>query len=230
MPDPPAGDLLPKVSLPTVAVITQWPNAAPEEIETQVTRPIEEAVSSASNIYEVDSTTDQGSSTVRVQFQWGTDVGQASVDVLQLVERARQQFPTDPTLQTPVVYRYDPTQLPILIFGVSGEANDVKLRMLLDNQVSPIVESADGVASAIATGGEERAIIVNVDPQKLRAHHASLADVVQRVAEENINLPAGIAKQSDTGYHGSVHLGGSRDAGDRQHTHRHFQWRRGGFQ
>ncbi len=137
------------MSLPTVAVITTWPNVAPEEIEAQVTRPIEQAVSSAPNLYQVSSSTTEGSSSVRIQFQWGTDIGQAAVDVLQLVERATQSFPSDPTLQTPLVFKFDPTQLPILIFGVSGESDPVKLRTLLDNQISPMIESANGVASAI---------------------------------------------------------------------------------
>jgi len=193
-------DLLPKVSLPTVAIVTQWPNVAPEEIETQVTRPIEQAVSSVPNMYQVSSSSQEGSSIVRVQFRWGTDIGQGAVDVLQLVERARQKFPTDPTLQTPIVFKYDPSQLPILIFGVSGEKDPVKLRTLLDNQVSPIIESADGVASAVATGGQSRAIMVDIDPDRLRAYHLSINECIRRIAQENLNLPAGIAKQSQTEY------------------------------
>ena len=81
-------DLLPKVSIPTVAVITTWPNVAPEQMEAQITRPIEEAVSAATNLYQVNSSTTEGTSSVRIQFQWGTDIGQAAVEVLQLVERA----------------------------------------------------------------------------------------------------------------------------------------------
>jgi HAE1 family hydrophobic/amphiphilic exporter-1 len=193
-------DLLPKVSVPTIAVSTQWPNVAPEEIEVQVTRPIEEAVSSATNVYQVSSSTTEGSSVVRIQFQWGTDIGQAAVEVLQLVQRAVRSFPTDPTLRTPIVYRFDPTQSPILVFGLSGERDPVKLRTLLDNQICPMVESANGVASAVATGGQERAIIVDVDPDRLRAHGLSLADVMRRLVQENLNLPAGIAKQGNTEY------------------------------
>ena len=193
-------DLLPNVSLPTVAVITQWPNVAPEEVEAEVTRPIEEAVSSASNLYQVSSNTTEGSSVVIIQFQWGSDVGQAAVDVLQLAERARQSFPNDPTLGTPVVFKFDPTQLPILVFGVSGDPDPVKLRTLVDNQITPMIESANGVASAVATGGEQRAVIVNVDTNKLQAYNASLNQVIRRISQENVNLPAGIAKQSDTEY------------------------------
>ena len=133
-------DLLPNVSIPTVAINTTWPNVAPEEIEAQVTRPIEEAVSGAPNMYTVTSSTVEGSSSVRVQFRWGTDVGQGALDVLQLVERARQNFPTDPTLQTPIVFKFDPSQLPILTYGVSGESDSIKLRTLLDNEITPILE------------------------------------------------------------------------------------------
>jgi HAE1 family hydrophobic/amphiphilic exporter-1 len=193
-------DLLPNVSLPTVAIVTQWPNVAPEEIETQVTRPIEEAVSSAPNLYMVNSTTTEGASFVRVQFNWGADIGQAAVDVLQLVERARRNFPTDPTLQTPTVFKFDPSQTPILVYGVSGEKDLVKLKTLLENEVTPIIESANGVAAVNVTGGLDRAIIVDVDPDKLRARGLSLQQINNRIAEENINQPAGIAKESDTEY------------------------------
>ena len=193
-------DLLPNVSIPTVSIVTQWPNVAPEEIESQVTRPIEEAVSAAPNVSTVQSTSSDGVSTVRVQFGWGTDVGQAAIDVLQLVERARQRFPTDPTLQTPIVYKFDPSQLPIMTYAVSGEPNSVKLRTELDNDITPIIESANGVASAIVTGGNDRAILVNADPSKLLAYHVSLNQISQRIAQENQDQPAGIGRQSKTEY------------------------------
>jgi HAE1 family hydrophobic/amphiphilic exporter-1 len=193
-------DLLPKVTLPTIAVITTWPNVAPQEIESQVTRPIEEAVSAAPNLYYVSSSTTEGSSMVRVQFTWGTDIGQAAVDVLQLVERAKQGFPSDPTLKTPIIRKFDPNQFPILIYAVSGEDDPVKLRTIFDNQIAPMIESANGVASATVRGGEERAIIVDVDPVRLQAHGLSVNEVVKRIAAENLNLPAGIGKQGSTEY------------------------------
>ena len=193
-------DLLPNVSIPTVSVITQWPNVAPEEIESQVTRPIEEAVSAAPNVATVQSTSNDGISTVRVQFAWGTDVGQSAIDILQVVEKARRNFPTDPTLQDPIVYKYDPSQLPILIYAVSGETDSIKLRTELDNEISPIIESANGVASAVVTGGNDRAILVNANPAKLLAYHVSMSQISQRIAQENQNEPAGIGKQSRTEY------------------------------
>lgn len=193
-------DLLPKVSLPTVAVVTTWPNVAPEEMETQITRPVERAVSSAQGLYQVTSSSIEGNSMVRIQFNWATDMGQAAVDVLQLVQRAQRNFPNDPTLQMPVVFKADPTQAPILIYGVSGEKDPVKLRMLMDNQVAPIIESANGVSSATVTGGLSRSVIVDVDSARLRAYHLTLSAISTRIGQENSNLPAGIARQGNTEY------------------------------
>ncbi len=193
-------DLLPSVSIPTLNVSTQWPNVAPEEMETQITRPIEQAVSSANNIYSINSQSTQGNSRVTIQFNWGTDINAATVDVLQLVQRARNAFPNDPTLSQPQVFKYDPSSLPIMIYAVTGVKDPVKLRTILDNEVSPLLTSADGVAAVTDTGGLQRAIVVNVDPDKSKAYGISLNQVENRLVQENISLPAGIAKQGNTEY------------------------------
>lgn len=190
-------DLLPKITLPTVNVSTQWPNVAPEEIEAQITRPIEQALSSAPGLYQISSTTSMGSSSVRVQFNWGVDIGQASIDIMQRLERVKRRFPNDPTLQAPTVLRFDPNQMPILSLAFAGERDVVKLRSLLENQIAPLVESADGVASININGGQARAILINVDPVRLRAHGVSLADITRRLSQENLNVPAGIAQRSE---------------------------------
>ena len=193
-------DLLPAVSIPTVAIVTNWTNVPPEEMETQITRPIEEAVSSVENMRLVSSSSDEGVSTVRVQFNWGADIGQGAVDVLQLVERAQQNFPIDPTLSPPIVFKYDPSTLPILQFGVSGIDDPTKLLTLIQNEVSPLIESANGVAAATVSGGATRAIVIDVDPARMRALNVSLNQIINRIAQENLNVPAGIAKESDTEY------------------------------
>ncbi|MBC8143739.1 MAG: efflux RND transporter permease subunit [Armatimonadetes bacterium] len=191
-------DLLPNVSIPTVVVTTNWPNVAPEEIETQITRPLERAVSSVPGLAEVSSTTDEGVSRVRVQFQWGVDVGQGAVDILQQVERAKRSFPVDPTLENPIVTKYDPSQTPILVYGVSGISDTIRLRTLLDNDIAPVLESANGVAAVTVTGGEERAVLVEVDPEALRARNLSLQQISDAIGRENLNVPGGIARTSNT--------------------------------
>ncbi|HJP83319.1 MAG TPA: efflux RND transporter permease subunit, partial [Fimbriimonadaceae bacterium] len=186
-------DLLPKVDIPTVVVVTSWPNTAPQEIETQITRPIEQAVSSVPGLYNVSSNSQLGQSSVRVQLDYGVDVNQAANDVLQFVQRAARSFPNDPNIQNPAVFKFDPSSLPILIYGVSGIDDPIRLRTLLDNEISPLLESSGGIAQVNVTGGQQRAIIVDVDPEQLAAYGVSLSTIIQRLRSENISIPAGIA-------------------------------------
>lgn len=193
-------DLLPRISLPTVSVNVTWPNVAPEQMETQITRPIEQAISSAPGINQVSSSSTLGSSNVRIQFNWGTDIGRAAVDVLQLVQRAKRSLPNDPNISEPAVFKFDPSSLPILQFAVTGIDDPIKLRTLLDNEITPILESADGVASATVSGGLQRAIMVDVDPTKLQAYGLSFSSIISRISQENLDVPAGIARQGNTEY------------------------------
>jgi len=193
-------DLLPKVELPVVAVRTNWPNTAPEEMETQITRPIEQAVSTVTGLYSVTSSSELGESFVRVTLNYGVDVDRAAVDVLQFVQRATREFPNDPNLQPPSVFKFDPNTFPILIYGVSGIDDPIRLRTLLENEITPILESAGGVAQVSISGGQERAVIVDVDPARLEAYGLTLTDVVSRLRAENISLPAGIAKEGAREY------------------------------
>ena len=133
------------------------------------------------------SSTSSGQPIRALQFNWGTDIGQAAVDVLQQVQRAQRSFPNDATLQNPTVYKFDPSQMPILTIGVTGIADQVKLRTLLDNEISPIIEAADGVASVAVTGGEERVILVEVI--RAPARTTSLSAITSRLVQENANLP-----------------------------------------
>ncbi len=193
-------DLLPRVDLPIVAINTDWPNTPPQEMETQITRPIEQAVSTVPGLYSVSSTSSLGSSSVRVTLNYGVDIDKAAVDVLQYVQRAYRSFPTDPELSPPVVFKFDPNTFPILIVAVSGIDDPIRLRTLLQNEVGPIVESAGGVAQVSISGGRTRAIIVDIDPDRMQAHNLTISDIVARIRAENISQPAGIAQIGEKEY------------------------------
>lgn len=190
-------DLLPRVTLPIVSINTSWPNTAPEEMEAQITRPIEQAVSTVPGLYSVNSNSELGSSSVRVTLNYGVDVDKAAVDVLQLVQRARRSFPNDPTLDPPTVAKFDPNTFPVLMLAVTGIDDPVKLRTLLKNEIAPILESAGGVAQVNISGGQERAIMIDVDPVRLQAYGLTLRDISTRIQAENISQPAGIAKDGE---------------------------------
>ena len=136
-------DLLPRIEIPTVSINVSWPNTSPEEMETQIARPLEQAVSTVRGLDLVSSTCSQGSANVRVQFKYGVDIDQAAIDVMQLAQRAQARFPRDPNISPISIFKFDPNQLPILRYGVSSADGDVvALRSRLINEISPQIVSA----------------------------------------------------------------------------------------
>ncbi|MBS1719970.1 MAG: efflux RND transporter permease subunit [Armatimonadetes bacterium] len=194
-------DLLPKVDIPTVAVNVNWPNTSPEEMEARIARPLEQSLSTVRGLYLVSTTASQGSVFVRAQFNYGVDVDKASIDVFQQVQRAQGRFPNDPNISSPTIFKFDPSTQPILIYGVVPANGDlVKLRERMNNELSPQIEAAGGVASVTISGSQDRAILVEITPEKLRAYNLTLADVSRKLQSENLALPAGSAIQGKTRY------------------------------
>lgn len=191
-------DLLPRVDIPTVAISVNWPNTAPQEMETQIARPLEQSVSTVPGLKLVTSSSSLGSTFVRVQFNYGVDIDAAAIDVMQAVQRAKRRFPNDPTLSEPTVFKFDPSTMPILAYGVSGETDLVRMRDMMVNDISPVIESADGVAQVNVAGGQDRAIMVDVDPNKLQAYGISISEISNRIRQENLSLPAGISREGNT--------------------------------
>lgn len=185
-------ELLPSVNRPAIYITTTWPGVSPEDLETQITSPIEDAVATVPGMVNLSSQTSEGNSRVTVEFGPGQDMSQAALDVLQQVQSAQRSFPTeDPTLQAPNIRSFDPTSIPILVLGVTGIEDGVRLRTVLEEEVKPILESARGVGSVEVNGGLERAVMVEFDPQALLAHSLTSQDIVRALASENRNVPAG---------------------------------------
>ncbi|ODT81413.1 hypothetical protein ABS71_00415 [bacterium SCN 62-11] len=187
-------ELLPDISRPSLFVVTSWTGVSPEDLEYQITRPVEDVVATVPGLSSMRSDTSEGSSRVTLEFAPGYDMAQAALDTLQLVQKAQRQFPTDdPTLQAPTVQKFDPNSMPILVLGVSGISDPVRLRSVLTDEVKPILESAEGVGSADVAGGQERAILVQFDSQSLLARGLSSSDLVTALSKENQNVPGGTA-------------------------------------
>ncbi len=193
-------DLLPRIEIPTIAVNVSWPNTSPEEMETQITRKLEQAVATVQGLQRITSTSSLGSSSVRIQFNYGANIDQASMDIAQAVQRAKRGFPNDPNISEPTVFKFDPNSLPILSYGITGKGNLIQLRDRMVNDISPIIEAAGGVAQVNVSGGQDRAIMVDVDPSKMQSFGVSINDVSSRLQKENISLPAGTAIEGHTQY------------------------------
>ncbi len=187
-------DLMPEVTQPTLSINITYPGVAPEEMETLVSRPLEQIVSSAPGVERVTSTSSEGSSSVQVEFTYGTDIDVASDDVRSRLDRGRRSLPDD--IDPPFIFKFDVTQFPIMFLTVSSEDMDAKqLRTFADKDLLFRFERVPGVGQVRVTGGLRREIHVDLNLDKLRALDLSVAQVVDRIRSENLNRPVGPVKE-----------------------------------
>lgn len=189
-------DLLPEISYPVLSINTSYGNAAPEEVEKLVTEVIEGAVSAIQGIEEVTSESSEGNSRVRVSFTWGTNLDAASNDVRDRLDRVINNLPEE--IDRPQIRKFDPNSAPILIYGAASDLDPIELRRLIDDQISYRIEQVPGVAALDIWGGLEREIMIEIDPDRLRALHLSLDKVRNAIRDANISLPAGTIESGNT--------------------------------
>lgn len=183
-------NLYPDVSFPTVTVYTTYEGVAPEDMETLITRPVEEAVGSISGILKVRSLSSQGASVVKLYFNWGTDLYQAEADVRKKLDFVRRAIPDD--AEQPIVFSYDPNEEPILILTLTSPNKSSRdLRTIATQQLEQRLERIEGVASAETAGGLERQITIRLSNEKMRTFNVDIAQIANKLRSENIQVPAG---------------------------------------
>ncbi|MDR1728913.1 MAG: efflux RND transporter permease subunit [Acidobacteriota bacterium] len=183
-------DLFPDVDLPVVTVQTTYPGVAPETVETEVTKRIEEAINPIEGVKHITSTTTEGISVVVTEFELGTDIHTAAQDVRSKVSALRRDFPAG--VDEPVIDRMDPGDLPVISLSVaSPELTHKELTSLTEKVVKKRLENIEGVGSVKIIGGQRREIEVYLDPARLKTYGLTVPEVVQALASENIEIPAG---------------------------------------
>ena len=186
-------NLLPDLSYPTLTVRTAYEGAAPTEIETLISQPVEEALGVVKNVRTIHSVSQAGQSDVILEFAWGTNMDQASLDVRDKLDLL--QLPL--TAKKPVLLRFDPGTDPIMRLSLTGPAgadNDAELKQLrrfADDELRKRLEPTNGVAAVKVGGGLEDQIDVDIDQQKLQQLNLNVADVIKRLADENVNVSGG---------------------------------------
>jgi hydrophobic/amphiphilic exporter-1 (mainly G- bacteria), HAE1 family len=182
-------DLMPDITSPTINISTSYGDASPEEMEELVTHPIEEAVSAVPGVQEISSTSSEGSSSVQVTFNWGTNLDTAASDLRDRLDRVISVLPDD--AGRPVLRKFDLSATPILTLGVTSQLPPLELRKLVDSQVQYRLERVSGVAAVDLRGGLTREIHVDLDPAKVQALQLPLDQIASRIKTANSNLPAG---------------------------------------
>jgi HAE1 family hydrophobic/amphiphilic exporter-1 len=185
-------DLYPRVELPNIVVTTTLPGAGPQEVETQVTKVIEEAVNTIEGIDELRSTSFEGLSQVVVVFKLSRDPASCAQDVRDRVGRVLGRLPQG--VDPPVIEKFDPDAEPVLTVVVSGDMAMRDLTEVARRLVKENLESADGVGQVRMVGGREREVQILVDPGKLMAHRVTAEDVTAALRLQNLDVPGGVVE------------------------------------
>src|SRR5439155_5246992 len=190
-------DEYPDVTYPTINVSTNYTGASPEVMMRQISKPMEEALNTVQGIKEINSSSSQGRSNVRVTFNLGVDIGQAQQDVQAKVSRIRRSLP--PNIDEPVIQHFDPNDSPIM--SVAMQSNERGIRELTDLAVEVVsirLEAIQGVGGVNVNGGNQRQIKVQLDPDAMRAYNVSPVQVTQALQRENQEVPAGRVSRGAT--------------------------------
>ena len=182
-------DLLPTVEFPTATVTTLYPGAGPEEIETLITRPLEQSLTAVPGFERVTSRSLEGSSNIRLEFAWGTNLDAAVSDMRQAIDRVLRDLPDD--VDPPTIRRFDANDSPIIFLGVTSDLPPVELTRVIERSVVPRFERLLGAAQVRLRGDVRREIHVDVDRAKVESLQLGLNEVVTALSRGNINRPAG---------------------------------------
>ncbi len=182
-------DRFPNVDIPTISVTTRLPGAAPEQIETEVTDKIEEAVNTISAIDTLNSTSSEGISQVVVSFKLEKDADVAAQEVRDRVNRVIPQLPR--TVLQPTVEKLDPTASPVITVAVTADKPVRDITEFADRVLRRRLESSDGVGQVVVIGGRKRQVNLWLDPALLRAQRLSVNDVARALQSQNADVPGG---------------------------------------
>lgn len=210
-------NLMPDISYPRLTVRTEYPGAAPAEVENNVSRPMEEILGVVTGLTRIDSVSRGGYSDVILEFAWDTDMDEANQDVLEKIDAIKPTLPTE--IKQPLILRYDPTLDPVLtlsihspvapdLTGAPGKLDDPfagtsglkYLRRIADRDIRRLLEPLEGVAAVKVKGGLEEEIEVRLDEDQLRRTNINIDTVIKRLQAENINLAGGSMRDGRTRY------------------------------
>ena len=182
-------DLFPDVSFPFVNITVVYPGASPEEVETLVTKPIEDAVAGVNGVKRVESRSTDSFARVGVEFELEVDAQNAAAEIREKVAAIRDRLPAD--VEDPTIVRFDVAALPIMTYAVGSAQRSDITRQQVEDDLKPLIEQIDGVAAVEVNGGDIREIQVDLDPGRLEALGLPVAVVAEQLAAENLDLPGG---------------------------------------
>jgi len=188
-------ELLPKMSSPFVSITTVYPGASPNEVETSITKPIEDAISSVDQLKAIRSTSVEGVSFVMAEFDQSVDIDFTVQNAQRKVNEIVSTLPEDS--KTPTITKFALDEIPILRMGVTSNMPSKEFYQFIKDRIKPSLSNIKGVAQITLVGGDEREIKVNLDAEKIRSYGLSIMQVTQAIKSSNLDFPTGKIKNTD---------------------------------
>ena len=191
-------DLFPANEEPTMSVGTSWAGASPASVEKLVTRVLESSLTSLEGLSRITSTSREGSSSVQLTFEYGTDLDAATNDIREKLDRARRGLPDD--ADAPVIQKFDVNSMPIMRIALRGERSREELRRIAEDAVAPRLEQAGGVAQVSVSGGRAAMVRADVSRDRLEAYGLTVSSIASALAAQSLELSGGKVEEGGRSY------------------------------
>lgn len=182
-------DMLPEIEKNQAIVIVTYPGASAEDVENNVSKTLESALSTVSDLKKVRSTSKENTAVISVEFNWGTDLDAAVNDMRDKIEMVKSYLPDG--CSNPIIMKLSTDMLPVSIYSATSEESSQALYKILEDGVANPLNRINGVGSVSIAGAPQREISVNIDPQKLDAYNLTIEQIGGAIAKENVNTPGG---------------------------------------
>ena len=189
-------NLMPDISYPTLTVRTEYPGTAPEEVETLLSRPLEQELGIVPHLVNISSISKAGQSDIILEFEWDTDMNAMSQEIREKADRV--WLPQD--AEKPLLLRYDPSLDPIIRIGLHGPQDLYALRYLAEHDIKRELEALVGVAAVKIKGGLEEEIHVALNERQISVMGLDINQINNRLAQNNVNLPGGNLREGQVEY------------------------------
>jgi HAE1 family hydrophobic/amphiphilic exporter-1 len=191
-------DLYPEIELPFVTVLTTYPGASASDIESNITRPLEDALNSVSNLKELTSTSSDGLSVIFLNFEYGSNLDEAMNDIRSNLNFVTRLLPED--AEDPTIIKFNSSMMPIIFYAITANESYEGLEKILDEKIVNPLNRIEGVGTVALTGVPGRRIYIDIDPRKMEAYNLSIEMIGSVLRAENLNMPAGSLEMGQTDY------------------------------
>lgn len=182
-------DMYPEMDIPSVSVITTYQGANAQDIETNITRVLEDNLNTVNNLKEITSKSSDNVSVITLEFEWGCDLNEATNEVRDVVSRTQSMLPDESDF--PTIFKFSSSMIPVMILSATADESYAAMNKILDEKLVNTLNRIDGIGAVTLFGLPTREVQINVDPKKIEAYNLSVEQIGQIIGQENANIPSG---------------------------------------